>query len=321
MGLDSLCFGVLKCRVDSGEVPGMIFRAFYEAPFILPNSVIAETDSGLFLLREGGMVHLAEAPPVMLKLSLYKERRFFNKKKEQPHQDHLTPLSSIYTSRLDTLFFFESGAVIKLVHRFPLANHSPVFYTAQEAKLRGILSSRISEHLFYTEITPCAEPYAKPVEATYIVYPGYLMDNESYLFPTKRLQGDTLSVDFVMNDFAPPQHPIQLRQFWQIPSLFCASTHAAFDQAAWDAYAEDKYLPCDYKSHAFYLQDKCIAEIITVDTYSDPGFFPYHDSFTLTLHCLKEYKADVEKVIRHLLTQYDNILPMPPHLCGDSTDQ
>lgn len=132
----------------------MLVQRFYYDPCILPNSVIADTDEGLFLFREGGMVHLTEMPPSSLELGLMKKRLFFHKKRyEHPQEEHLSNLQSAYTSRLDTIFFFENGALLQLMHRNfciqglhyhsgSIVEPTPIFYSATEAVRSGILEKK-----------------------------------------------------------------------------------------------------------------------------------------------------------------------------------
>lgn len=304
----------------------MIIQAFYYDPCICHNSVIINTDKGLFLLREGGIVYLSEFPPSTLELKLNEKCFFFHKKNDCPQKEHLSNLSSVYTSQLDTLFFFENGATIRLLHRnfctlglhYPLSKTpepGPIFLSALESKKLGILENLISGSPFYSNVNIESRLFREPVEAAYIVYPGWLLLNESCFFSTLYLQEDTLSVDFVMNYIKPKMNPIQFSQFWQIPSLFSSFTHASFDHNTWDSYVKKDFLP-EINIHTFSIQGKCIAEIVCVDTFCEPGYFPYHDSITLTLNYLKTYDSEVRKMILWLLNQYDNIIPVSPHFCA-----
>lgn len=305
----------------------MLIREFYYDPCILKNSVIANTDEGFYVLREDGILHLTEKPPSSLKLNLFKERFLFKKKNHTlPHIDHLSEFHGAYKSNLDTILFFKNGAVIKLLHRnFQMAySHynslfsseaNPVFYSKQEARQLGILEECIKNSPFYSQMDYKSAKFTEPIEMGFIVYPGWLLYNEPKLFSERYLKNRVLSVDFVMNNLSPKENLLQFNQFWQIPSLFCSFTHASFDHNTWNSYAKHEYLP-DYNTHLFYLHNECIAEIICVDTFLDPGCFPYHDSFTLTFNYLKEYESDVKKIIILLITRYDNIITVPPHLCG-----
>lgn len=308
----------------------MNIRAYFYDPCILPNSVIADTDEGLYLLRERGIVSLTETPTSPLTLHLRKKRRFFHQNsKNQPEKEHLSELSSGYTSEVDTVFFLKNGAAIQLLHRNFSANNlhydsthiiepTPLFFSALEAEKQGILENNISTSPFYSKIDYDSPAFVEPVDAAYIVYPGCLMRNESYLFPDICLRNNAMSVDFTTNYFYPKKNPIQVHQLWQIPSLFCSLTHAVFDHDTWNSLAENDSLP-DYKVCAFSLNNACIAEMICVDTFCGPGYFPYHDTYTLTLNYLKVFDPEVKKVIHQLLNQYDNIIPVPSHLCGKKT--
>lgn len=192
---------------------------------------------------------------------------------------------------------------------------TPLFFSALEAEKQGILEDIISTSPFYSKIDCDSTAFVEPVDATYIVYPGYLLRNESYLFPHTYLRNNPLSVDFTTNYFYPPKNPILFNQLWQIPALFCSLTHAAFDHVAWNSHAENDSLP-DYQVSAFSLNNECIAEIICVDTFHEPGYFPYHDTFTLTFNYLKTFDPEVQKMIQMLLNQYHNIIPVPSHLCS-----
>lgn len=304
----------------------MIIKAFYYDPCIRLNSVVADTNEGLYLLRERGIVHLSETPASPLSLNLRKERRLFNKsRKKHPDKEHLSELSSGYASEVDTIFFLKNGAAIQLMHRnFNASNlhdesvqmkeATPLFLSATEAEELGILENTISTSPFYSEIDCDSPAFAEPADATYIVYPGCLLRNESYLFPHTCLQSDTLSVDFTTNYFYPPKNPILHNQLWRIPALFCSLTHADFDHDTWNSHAESDSLP-DYETYAFSLNNECIAEMICVDTFCEPGYFPYHDTFTLTLNYLKKFDPDVKEMIHLLMNQYENIIPVPSHLC------
>ena len=305
----------------------MLVQRFYYDPCILPNSVIADTDEGLFLFREGGMVHLTEMPPSSLELGLMKKRLFFHKKRyEHPQEEHLSNLQSAYTSRLDTIFFFENGALLQLMHRNfciqglhyhsgSIVEPTPIFYSATEAVRSGILEKEISANPFYSEIDCDAPLSAEPVESAYIVYPGYLLPNESHFFSKCCLRDNTSSIDFIMNTLNIERNPVQFDQFWQIPSLFCSFTRASFDHNAWNSQARKDYLS-ENLSYPFSIQGKCIAEITCIDTFCEPGNFPYHDSYTLTLSYVKAFDSEAKMMLRHLLHQYVNIIPVAPHLCG-----
>lgn len=306
----------------------MIIQAFYYDPCILPNSVIADTNEGLYLFREGGIVHLTEKPHSASRLDLEKERWFFHKiSNNRPKREHLSKLNSIYTSKMDTIFFIGNGAVLKLFHRNtnsylvglhyasrPIPEPAPVFYSAQEAEKFGILETSIAASPFYSKLNLDLQTFVEPVETAYIVYPGWLLQNESSLFSNVCLRAELLSVDFIMNEISPKENPTQFNQFWQVPSLFCSLTHASFDHNTWNSQTKCNVLP-EEKAYAFSLHNECIAEIICVDTSCEPGYFPYHDSFTLTLHYQKAFDSEVQNMIHLLLKQYDNIIPVPPHLC------
>lgn len=197
----------------------------------------------------------------------------------------------------------------------PVPEPAPVFFSASEAEELGILEKDISANPFYSKVDYGSQSFAEPVESAYIVYPGWLLQNESYLFSNISLRNDILSVDFVMNNLDAEKNPIQFNQFWQVPSLFCSITHAVFDHNIWNSRAKENYLTED-NTYMFSIHDKCIAEIICVDTFCEPSYFPYHDTFTLTLNYLKAFDSEVKKMLHLLLDRYDNIIPVPPHLCG-----
>lgn len=307
----------------------MIVQAYYYDPCIRPNSLVADTNEGLFLLREGGIIPLTEKPHASHALKLKDRPAFFHKKGNgQPRQEHLAELKSAYSSKSDTVFLFENGAAIRLVHRnfcthgFHDATGStpelvPEFFSAAEAEKMRILEKDISASPFYRRVDGGSQPFAEPVEMAYVVYPGWLLPNEPHLFPQTSLLGDTSSVDFIMTYFDQKRNPAQVSQFWQIPSLFSSLTQASFDHGKWDIAPtkEDGFFP-DHQVCEFSLNNRCIAELICVDTFCEPAYFPYHDTFTLTLHYLNTYEADVKGLIAQLLHRYDNIIPIPSHLCG-----
>lgn len=88
----------------------MIVQAFYYDPCIPPNSIIIGTNEGLYLLRERGIIRLAETPTSLLSLNLRKRRRFFNiNSKNHPGEEHLSELGNGYASEVDTIFFLKNG--------------------------------------------------------------------------------------------------------------------------------------------------------------------------------------------------------------------
>ena len=87
----------------------MIVQAFYYDPCIHPNSIIIETNEGLYLLRERGIICLAETPTSLLSLNLRKRRCFNKNSKNHPGEEHLSELGNGYASEVDTIFFLKNG--------------------------------------------------------------------------------------------------------------------------------------------------------------------------------------------------------------------
>lgn len=305
----------------------MIIQTYYYDPCILHNSLIVDTNKGLFLLREGGIIPLTEKPHASDVLKLKGRLAIFHKKgNERPSREHLSELQSAYSSKTDTIFFFENGATIRLVHRnfctqgflyvsSFAAVPVPEFFSVADAKKMLILEKSISASPFYRKVDGHSLPFIEPVEMAYVVYPGRLLQKEPHMFPKTSLPCDTSSVDFMIINFDPERNPLQVSQFWQIPSLFCSLTHASFDHEKWHNAQTKAYCFPDSQVYEFSINNRCIAEIICIDTWSEPGYFPYHDTFTLTLHYLNTYDENVKEMISQLLNRYDNIIPIPSHLC------
>ena len=302
------------------RVESMFVHSYYIDSRILQNSIIIGTDDGFFMLHEKGILQLTELPPSAEKIGVFPERPFWRsrKSKGQPCNEHFSTLIGAYASNLDTVFFFETGAVIDLVHndcRFLSELVKAKFYSPQEAKAVGLLIDIIDRSPIYFRISKKSQSqFAEPVETSFCVFPGILLSKEPQLFPKRVLREATLSVDFVMNYVYPRRSPEHMRQLWQIPSLFSAIARASFNQQAWDAFLYEDYLPNDGE-FTFYLNDRCVAEMLLVNVYDNVQYFPYNDSFAIIISCLCDQEENVNHLVKEVLARQTNMLFVPAHLC------
>lgn len=223
-----------------------------------------------------------------------------------------------YASDWDTVFFFETGAVINLVHndcRYLSELVKAKFYSPQEAKVVGLLIDIMERSPVYSQVTKDSQTLvAEPVETSFYVYPGILLPNEPQLFPKRALWEATLSVDFIMGYVYPRRSPKHMKQLWQIPSLFSSIAHTSFNQQAWDALLYEDFLPNDGE-FAFYLNDECVAEALLVNVYDHVQHFPYNDSFALVISYLYDQKENVDNLVKEVMARQPNMLLLPAHLC------
>lgn len=296
----------------------------YYAPYCKEPCVIIANHDDFYALRERDILRLEELPPAALvyERPSYIFRRFFkNRKYTFPTEEHAGRIMGGYYSQTDSLYFFENGSVICMRHAGKESG-SVYFYPKDYARRHGLTPELIKGNPIYAEISVRihAMPADYPLNLSYIVIPGAMLQLESWFFAhyPSYLVSEVTSVDFVQLRLQPSDNPKEVEPFFAIPECLCRAQHLRFDFDRWKQCFMRQNLPLAPHDcvHPFFDDEKCVAEIIMIsDTAMIETFdyFPYNDSYVLTLKYGIEFKSRIEELIRTIMSNRPRIVAVPYH--------
>lgn len=201
-------------------------------------------------------------------------------------------------------------------------NRGVFFYPNDYAKRHGLTLEQIKSNPIYAEISVRihAMPADYPLDLSYIVVPGAMLQMESWLFAQypSYLVAEVSSVDFVQLKLQPCDNPKEVEPFFSIPEYLCRSQHLRFDFDRWTQCFMRQNLPLTPHDcvHPFFDDEQCVAEIIIIsktEMVETFDYFPYNDSYVLTLKYNIEFKYGIEELIRTIKSNRPRIVAVPYH--------
>lgn len=302
----------------------MCSNRIYYAPYCKEPCVIIENPDGFYALREQDILRLEELPPAALvyEKPSYIFRRFFkNRKYTFPTNEHVGRIIGGYYSQTDSLYFFENGSVICMRHDRKESG-SFFFYPKDYARRHGLTPEQLKGNLIYEEISVRihARPADYPIALSYIVVPGAMLQLESWLFAQypSYLVAEVSSVDFVQLRLQPSDNPKEVEPFIAIPEYLCRSQHLRFDFERWKQCFMRQNLPLAPHDcvHPFFDDEQCVAEIVMIsktEMIETFDYFPYNDSYVLTLKYDIKFKSHIKELIQTIKSYRPRIVTVPYH--------
>ncbi len=301
----------------------MHIHKLYNSWLRLPNGFVAETDAGICLFGEEGVLALDELPPAAYEYGRRK-RPLFGKPKDSwrlPADGHRNAaLACAYCSQADTLYFWQGGACACLLHAaldFPKRDRLR-FYSEAEAQENGMSAEAIAANTLYRplDLQPKADPAAFPLVSAFIVSPGGL--DRSWAEDPR--PGFAPIPGFASVEFVQDSSPLrsEFAAFAAMPRRFAELIGADFDATRWQAAVEDEdgipFAPDAAATFPFLREGRRVAELTCVLACFEKDCFPYHDAQALILRYEPALQAAVDSLIGEICAAHRHILPLAPHL-------
>lgn len=301
----------------------MKVNQIYSVPFSRESCLIIQCDSGLYALKKHHMQCVKELPPSAIKYSIpsFPFQSFFKSRFDLPSKEHMGVILGGYYSKADSVYFFENGASIYMIHDTPLIKSRIYFFSEDYSKQIGLVLHTIKNNHLYTEIPrhlhPKREDY--PFDCSYIVVPGFVKQESLINRYPVNIKEHTLTIDLVQGYLHPIKNPKEIEPFIYLPQYLSDLLNLKFNFAHWYQILTKENLPCSYNDcvHPFFMSDKCVAEIIIIADHELDAFehFPYNDSYALTIRYNENLHSYIHQLINKIISNYPNIILCPYHLC------
>lgn len=296
----------------------------YSIPLWEEISVIVGCGKEIYALKEGEIQHLKELPPAACEYSNWAGIfKLFHKKQKNdfPTNAHKGILLGGYYSKVDSIYFFENGATIYIIHKNLGLRKNIYFFTEEHSRRIGLVLHAIKSNHMYKEIGISSfENY--PFNRSYIVFPGFVEQKHIMQRYPILTNEQTRSIDFVQGYLHPDKNPNEVEPFINIPKYICELINVNFNFSRWYSFFNKDDTSHSYSNcvHPFFKEGKCIAEIIIINNCELDVFeyFPYFDSYVLTIRYNPEWQLYISNIIRIITSRHPNIVTLPYHLCEAS---